>query len=87
MVRGSAWPANLIRAHNGEDGNPVPAERGDTWAVVVDDLQGTVHRAYGTLADPTSLIDRDGRVAFVNMVTSVPVLHEAIESLLAQGGC
>ena len=32
------------------------------WPVLVDDLEGTVHQAYGGLADPTYLIDRDGRV-------------------------
>jgi hypothetical protein len=53
---------------------------------VVDDIAGTTHQVYGGLADPTYLIDRDGRVAFYNMWTHAPTLHEAIEELLKQDG-
>jgi hypothetical protein len=56
------------------------------WTVLVDDLPGTVHQVYGGLADPTYLIDAEGRVAFYNMWTYAPVLHEAIEALLKQNG-
>jgi hypothetical protein len=59
---------------------------GIPWSVLADDVQGTVHQVYGAFADPAYLIDRDGRVAFVNVVTSAPVLHEAIAALLARGG-
>ncbi len=54
--------------------------------MLVDDLEGTVHQVYSGLADPTYLIDADGRVAYFSMWTSAPGLHEAIEALLAQGG-
>ncbi|MEJ7652443.1 MAG: hypothetical protein WKH64_03345 [Chloroflexia bacterium] len=56
------------------------------WDVVVDDLQGTVHQVYGGMADPTYLIDADGRTAYYNMWTHAPTLHTAIEALLMQGG-
>jgi hypothetical protein len=56
------------------------------WVVLVDDVEGTVHRTYGGLADPTYLIDTDGRVAYYNMWTYAPSLHQAIGELLAQGG-
>jgi hypothetical protein len=56
------------------------------WPLLVDDLQGTVHQVYGGLADPTYLIDADGRAAFYNMWTYAPALHEAIQNLLGQGG-
>jgi hypothetical protein len=52
----------------------------------VDDVPGTVHQSYGGLADPTYLIDADGRVAYYNMWTYAPSLHEAIEALLRHGG-
>jgi len=55
------------------------------WPLLVDDLEGTVHQAYGGLADPTYLIDIDGRVSFYNMWTYVPALHQALEALEAQG--
>jgi len=53
---------------------------------VVDDLAGTVHQVYGSLADPTYLIGTDGRVSYYNMWTYAPTLHDAIEALLAHGG-
>jgi hypothetical protein len=56
------------------------------WVLLVDDLEGTAHRQYGGLADPTYLIDADGRVSYYNMWTYAPALHQAIEALLDQGG-
>jgi len=55
------------------------------WTVLVDDLEGTVHQVYGGLADPTYLIGRDGRVAYYNMWTYAPSLHEAISELAEHG--
>ncbi|HET9949870.1 MAG TPA: hypothetical protein VFQ22_13195 [Longimicrobiales bacterium] len=56
------------------------------WPVLVDDLDGTVHQAYGGLSDPSYLIDADGRVAFYAMWTHAPTLHAAIEALMEQSG-
>ena len=57
------------------------------WPVLVDDLEGTVHRVYSReMADPSFLIDADGRVSFYCMWTHVPTLAEAIDELLGQGG-
>lgn len=56
------------------------------WPVLVDDLAGTVHQLYGGLADPTYVIDSDGRVAFYNMWTHAPTLHTACDHLMQQGG-
>ena len=63
-----------------------PEEDGIPWTILADDLEGTVHQVYGAMADPTYLIDADGRVAFYNMWTYAPTLYQAIEALLAQGG-
>jgi len=56
------------------------------WTVLVDDLEGTVHAAYGGMADPAYLIDVEGRVAFYGMWTSAPKLRQAMDELLALGG-
>lgn len=61
-------------------------EEGIPWTVAVDDLEGTVHQVYGSLADPTYLIDADGRVAFYNMWTHAPSLHQALQALVENGG-
>ena len=68
------------------DGRRYKEDDGVPYTVLVDDLVGTVHQVYGGLADPTYLIDADGRVSFYNMWTHAPTLHEAIEELFAQGG-
>ncbi len=68
------------------DAQSFQREEGLPWAVLVDDLEGTVHQVYGTLADPAYLIDTDGRVSYYNMWTYVPALHQAIEAVLGQGG-
>ena len=59
---------------------------GIDWPIAVDDLAGTVHQVYGGLADPSYLIDAQGRVAFQDLWTSAPVLHAAIAELVGKGG-
>jgi hypothetical protein len=83
---GPAEPPYASFAEKMEDAAAYQREEGIAWPVVVDDLPGTVHQAYGGLADPSYLIDSDGRVAYYNMWTYSPVLHQAIEALLGQGG-
>jgi hypothetical protein len=68
------------------DGERYKQDDGIPYPVLVDDLPGTVHQVYGTLADPTYLIDADGRVAFYNMWSHGPTLHGALGALLRQGG-
>lgn len=50
--------------------------------MIVDDLNGKIHRKYGKAPNPTYLIDRGGRVAFRMLNTNPKVLGEAIEELL-----
>ncbi len=63
-------------AHQREDGIP--------WPVLTDDLDGSTHRAYGMLADPTYLVAIDGRVSFYNTITHAPTLHRALGMLREQ---
>jgi hypothetical protein len=56
------------------------------WPVLVDELEGEVHKTYGAMADPTYLIDADGVVAFYNQWTHPPTLKRAIDELLERGG-
>jgi hypothetical protein len=68
------------------DGERYRREEGIPWPILVDDLPGTTHQVYGGLADPTYLIDRDGRVAYYNIWTHGPSLNGAIHALLSRGG-
>jgi hypothetical protein len=57
------------------------------WPVLVDDYEGTGHRTYSQeMADPSFLIDAEGRVAFYCMWTHAPSLKPAFDELLA-GRC
>jgi hypothetical protein len=86
-----AHPGPGVRPYRSSEEKSADAERykqynGIPWPVLVDDLEGTVHQVYSGLADPTYLIDADGRVAYFNMWTHAPNLNEAIAALLGQGG-
>ena len=56
------------------------------WTVLVDDVEGSVHQAYGGLANPAYLIGTDGRVWFFAATTGVPSLHRALNRLVPAGG-
>jgi hypothetical protein len=57
------------------------------WPVLLDDYAGTVHRAYSReMADPSFLIDAEGRVSFYCMWTHAPSLKLAFDELLARDG-
>jgi hypothetical protein len=83
---GPAVPAYHSAEQKWRDAWRYQQEESIPWTVLIDDLEGTTHRAYGGLADPTYLIDSEGKVAFYNMWTHVPTLHRAIMTLLRQGG-
>ena len=73
-------------AEKQQDAERFQLEDGIPYPVLVDDVRGTTHQVYGSLADPTYLIGADGLVAFYNMWTHGPTLHRALTALLAQGG-
>lgn len=55
------------------------------WSVVIDDLGGTVQRAYGGMSAPSYLVDAEGRVAFYSMWGHAPAIRQAIDALLSRG--
>ena len=86
-----AHPGNGVEAYKNfarkfREAEKFKQEEQIPYHVLVDDLPGRTHQAYGGLADPTYLIDADGRVAFYSLWTHAPTLHKAIENLMAQGG-
>jgi peroxiredoxin len=50
--------------------------------ILVDELDGTIHRKYGQLPNPTYLIDKSGRVAFRSPWTRPKVVAQALRQLL-----
>ncbi len=50
--------------------------------IIVDDVNGKIHRKYGTLPNPTYIIDRSGRVAFRSLWTRPSVIAKALDDLI-----
>lgn len=63
--------AELLR---GEEGIDIP--------IIVDEVNGSIHRKYGKLPNPTFIIDKSGRVAFRSLGTRASVIHAAVDELL-----
>lgn len=57
---------------------------GISWPVLVDELDGTVHKQYGLLPNSVFLIDADGRVSFVGQISHAPTLRRALDHLFEQ---
>ncbi len=50
--------------------------------IVVDEVNGKIHRKYGALPNPTYIIDKSGRVAFRALWTRPSVIEGALDELL-----
>ena len=50
--------------------------------MIVDELDGKIHRKYGKLPNPTFIIDKSGRIAFRSLGTRASVIAAALDELL-----
>jgi peroxiredoxin len=50
--------------------------------IAVDDLKGSIHKKYGSLPNPTYVIDKSGRVAFRSLWSRPGEVRAALEELL-----
>jgi hypothetical protein len=66
-----------------EDARAYKREEHLLWPVLVDDLAGTVQRAYGGLASAVYLIDSRGILVFCGTWGQSPALRKAIDELVA----
>lgn len=58
------------------------------WQVLVDDLEGKVHQAYGMLPNPSFLLTAEGRVSFYDLWSHAPSVYRAIADLVTpEGAC
>jgi AhpC/TSA family len=83
-----AHPGEKLPAHNSMDDKREAAElfrdeEDVEMTILVDDLDGRVHRKYGKMPNPTYIIDKSGRVAFRSLWTKASVIDEALEELLS----
>ncbi len=82
-----AHPGERIPAHDSDAAKHRAAERlrddeEVDLPIVVDDLDGKIHRKFGRVPNATFLIDKSGRVAFRSLSTQPAVIAEALEELL-----
>jgi len=50
--------------------------------IIVDEVNGNIHRKYGKLPNPTFIIDKSGRIAFRSLATRASVINAALDELL-----
>ncbi|MGH9523567.1 MAG: peroxiredoxin family protein [Terriglobales bacterium] len=84
-----AHPGEKRPAHRNWDDKKEAAEqfRADEdvdMPIIVDEVNGNIHKEYGTLPNPTYIIDKEGRVAFRALWTRPRVVADALEQLLEQ---
>lgn len=81
-----AHPGERVTEHRSRDEKQRAAsllrDEGFALPILVDDLQGSIHREYGTLPNASYLIDQSGRIAFRAIWTRPAVLERAIRELL-----
>ncbi|HKW66163.1 MAG TPA: redoxin domain-containing protein [Terriglobales bacterium] len=82
-----AHPGEDLPAHRSLDDKAEAAElfrqeEGVEMPILLDTLEGKVHRQYGGRPNSTYLIDKSGRVAFRAVWTRPSVVEEALEELL-----
>ena len=82
-----AHPGEVIPAHRSmrekiEAARLLRDEEDMQMPILVDDLRGAIHRKYSKLPNPSFLIDKSGRVAFLSLWSKPETLGAAIEELL-----
>jgi peroxiredoxin len=82
-----AHPGEVIPAHRStrekiEAARLLRDEEDMQMPILVDDLRGTIHRKYSKLPNPSFLIDKSGRVAFLSLWSKPETLGAAVEELL-----
>lgn len=83
---GASFPAPKTESEKMEHARAFKALEEIPWPVLVDDLDGTVHRAYGGLPNSAYLIDADGLIAFKDQWASAATLRVALDALLEHEG-
>jgi cytochrome oxidase Cu insertion factor (SCO1/SenC/PrrC family) len=81
---GEKMPAHKSYEQKREQADFFQELTGIRWPVLVDEVDGQVHKQYGLQPNSAFLIDADGRVAFVGETPYAPMLRSALEGLFRQ---
>ncbi len=82
-----AHPGDKLAAHQSYEDKVKAAEllrdaESIDIPIIVDEVNGQIHRKYGTLPNPTFVIDKSGRIAFRSLGTRASVIATALDELL-----
>lgn len=82
-----AHPGERLGAHHSNEEKTRAAElfrdqEDVSMPIIVDDVNGAIHKKYGMLPNPTYIIDKSGRVAFRCLWTRAGSVEDALEELL-----
>ncbi len=82
-----AHPGEKLGPHHSQENKEEAAERFREEEevdipILVDEVNGRIHKKYGTLPNPAYLIDKSGRVAFRALWTRPNVMEDALDELL-----
>lgn len=82
-----AHPGEEVPAHASSDDKVRAAEflrdeEDVEMPILVDDVNGSIHRDYGKMPNSTYIIDKSGRVAFRALWTRPATIREALDELL-----
>lgn len=84
-----AHPGEKLSAHKSYEQKRAQADQfrqatGTRWPILVDEIDGQVHKQYGLLPNSVFVIDADGRVSFVGEISHAPTLRQALDHLFQQ---
>jgi hypothetical protein len=81
---GENMPAHMDYEQKRSQAHTFKTVTGTQWPVLVDDLDGSVHKSFKLLPNSTYLIDADGRVSFIGEISHAPTLRDALDHLFEQ---
>ena len=79
---GEVIPAHRTMREKTEAARLLRDEEDMHMPIVVDDLRGSIHRKYSRLPNPSFLVDKTGRVAFLSLWSKPDAIGAAINELL-----
>ena len=81
---GERLPAHRSLADKVRAAELLRREEGITFPILIDELNGKVHRKYGSLPNSTYIVDRSGRIAFRSLSTRPDAVREALKELIGR---
>lgn len=83
---GENLPVHETYEQKAEQARFLKRTEGIPWPVLVDELDGAIHHAYGMMPNSVFVIGTDGRISFREKIAHAPTVRRALDELVASGG-